>query len=172
MKQFFNDYAANIDTYIMFKIKEKTANLTEELTKRNRKPISLAMGAPTTKPPVLLIDNLKKYLDEDGDINYLYSDNKNDNANCYHLTIHYNQKTNGTTYSLYGSEYYFEYSSLIEDDCIIEDFFDDNNLVLTYDGATVYKGKYDPKEPIDPDKELESIINGETEVILRNSGSL
>lgn len=66
MKQFFNDYAANIDTYIMFKIKEKTANLAEELTQRNRKPISLAMGAPTTKPPVLLIENLKKYLDEDG----------------------------------------------------------------------------------------------------------
>ena len=106
----------------------------------------------------------RKYLDEDGDINYLYSDNKNDNANCYHLIIHYNNKTNETTYSLYGSEFYFEYSSLIEDDCIIEDFFDDNNLVLTYDGATVYKGKYDPKEPINPDKELESIINGETEV--------
>ncbi len=66
MKQFFNEFAANIDTYIMFKIKEKTANLTEELTKRNRKPISLAMGAPTTPPPELLINNLKKYLEEDG----------------------------------------------------------------------------------------------------------
>ena len=66
MKQFFNEFAANIDTYIMFKIKEKTAKLEDELTKKNRKPISLAMGAPTTKPPVLLIENLKKYLDEDG----------------------------------------------------------------------------------------------------------
>lgn len=66
MKQFFNNFAANIDTYIMFKIKEKTASLAEELTQKNRKPISLAMGAPTAKPPQLLIDNLKKYLDEDG----------------------------------------------------------------------------------------------------------
>ena len=31
-----------------------------------------------------------------------------------------------------------------------------------HDGRTY--GKYDSKEPIDPDKELESIINGETEV--------
>ena len=64
MKQFFNEFAANIDTYIMFKIKEKTANLTEELTQKNRKPISLAMGAPTTPPPASLIENLKKILDE------------------------------------------------------------------------------------------------------------
>ncbi len=64
MKQFFNEFAANIDTYIMFKIKEKTANLTEELTQKNRKPISLAMGAPTTPPPASLIENFKKILDE------------------------------------------------------------------------------------------------------------
>ncbi len=66
MKQFFNVFAANIDTYIMFKIKEKTAKLAEELTKKGRKPISLAMGAPTTKPPKLLTDSLKKCLDEEG----------------------------------------------------------------------------------------------------------
>ncbi len=66
MKQFFNEYAASIDTYIMFKIKEKVTLLTEELTKKCRKPISLAMGAPTTLPPKLFIDSLKTALDEPG----------------------------------------------------------------------------------------------------------
>ena len=41
MKQFFNEFAASIDTYIMFKIKEKIELLREELTKKNRAPISL-----------------------------------------------------------------------------------------------------------------------------------
>lgn len=66
MKQFFNKYAANIDTYIMFKIKEKAAKLSEELTKRGRSPISLSMGAPTTTPPKRLIERLKSALDEKG----------------------------------------------------------------------------------------------------------
>ncbi|MBR1942585.1 aminotransferase class I/II-fold pyridoxal phosphate-dependent enzyme [bacterium] len=66
MKQFFNEFAAAIDTYIMFKIKEKTAQLANELTKKGRKPISLAMGAPTTPPPKMLIEGLKTALDENG----------------------------------------------------------------------------------------------------------
>lgn len=64
MKQIFNEFAAAIDTYIMFKIKEKMNLLSEELTKRSRKPISLAMGAPTTTPPKLILDTLKMVLDE------------------------------------------------------------------------------------------------------------
>ena len=64
MKQFFNEFAAAIDTYIMFKIKEKMNMLSDELTKKNRKPISLAMGAPTTTPPKLITDTLKNSLDE------------------------------------------------------------------------------------------------------------
>lgn len=62
MKQFFNKNAASIDTYVMFKIKEKTEELREELTKRNRAPISLAMGAPTINPPDFVIDKLKEAL--------------------------------------------------------------------------------------------------------------
>ena len=65
MKQFFNEFAANIDTYIMFKIKEKMTNLSEELSKKGRKPISLAMGAPTTPPPALLIEKFKQAIDTD-----------------------------------------------------------------------------------------------------------
>ena len=64
MKQFFNEFAASIDTYIMFKIKEKMNLLSDELTRKNRAPISLAMGAPTTNPPKLIIDILKNVLDE------------------------------------------------------------------------------------------------------------
>jgi len=64
MKQFFNEFAASIDTYIMFKIKEKMNLLYDELTKKNRKPISLAMGAPTTPPPSRLIEDFKNLLDD------------------------------------------------------------------------------------------------------------
>ena len=66
MKQIFNEFASNIDTYIMFKIKEKTAQLSEELTKKGRKPISLSIGAPTAHPPKFLLDKMKMALDEEG----------------------------------------------------------------------------------------------------------
>ena len=66
MQKFFNDNVQTIETYIMFKIKETVARLTPELTARNRKPISLAMGAPTQSPPKFVIEALKKSLDIDG----------------------------------------------------------------------------------------------------------
>lgn len=66
MKQFFNEFAASIDTYIMFRIKEKTNQLKDELTKKGRAPISLAMGAPTAQPPKALLDKFKDALDEKG----------------------------------------------------------------------------------------------------------
>ena len=66
MKQFFNEYVADIDTYIMFKIKEKTELLREELTKKDRAPISLSMGAPTIEPPKFVIQKLKDALDIGG----------------------------------------------------------------------------------------------------------
>lgn len=106
----------------------------------------------------------RKFIDKDGIINYIYSDNKEKDTESYQLLIHYNPKENETIYSLYGGKRYFEYSETKEEDCLIEDFFNDNNLVLTYDGERVYKGKYQEKEIIDPDKELESIIKGEIEI--------
>ena len=66
MKQFFNEFAASIDTYIMFRIKEKTNQLKDEITKKGRAPISLAMGAPTAQPPKALLDKFKDALDEKG----------------------------------------------------------------------------------------------------------
>ena len=62
----FNNEVMSLDTYIMFKLKEITAKLAPELEKRNRKPISLSMGAPCANPPKFVIDKLKEYLDVDG----------------------------------------------------------------------------------------------------------
>ena len=66
MKKLFNKDVMSLDTYIMFKLKEETARLKDELTARNRAPIALSMGAPTLNPPKVLIDRLKEILDEDG----------------------------------------------------------------------------------------------------------
>lgn len=66
LEKLFNKEVMSLDTYIMFKLKEETAKLKDELTARNRAPISLSMGAPTANPPKVLIDRLKEVLDEDG----------------------------------------------------------------------------------------------------------
>lgn len=65
MEKIFNKDVMAIDTYIMVKLKEKTANLKDGLTKKNRAPIALSMGAPTSNPPQALIDKLKEFLTED-----------------------------------------------------------------------------------------------------------
>ena len=65
-EKLFNEHVMTLDTYIMFKIKEKQTKLTPELTARNRAPISLSMGAPTAAPPEFVINKLKECLDEDG----------------------------------------------------------------------------------------------------------
>ena len=65
MENLFNEYAMSLDTYIMVKLKEKTAQLSESLAKKNRAPIMLSMGAPTANPPAALIDKLKEFLTED-----------------------------------------------------------------------------------------------------------
>lgn len=62
----FNENVMTLDTYIMFKLKEKTNQLTPELKAKNRAPISLSMGAPTANPPKYIIDSLKNALDEKG----------------------------------------------------------------------------------------------------------
>ena len=65
MENLFNEYAMDLDTYIMVKLKEKTALLAEGLIKKNRAPIMLSMGAPTAPPPCVLIEKLKEFLTED-----------------------------------------------------------------------------------------------------------
>lgn len=66
IEKLFNREVMSLDTYIMFKLKEETEKLKEELTAKNRAPIALSMGAPTANPPQVLIDRLKEILDEDG----------------------------------------------------------------------------------------------------------
>lgn len=66
MEKLFNKEIMSLETYIMFKLREETARLKDELTAKNRAPISMAMGAPTMNPPKFAIDRLKEVLDEDG----------------------------------------------------------------------------------------------------------
>ena len=61
MENLFNEYVMALDTYIMVKLKEKTAQLADSLTKKNRAPIALSMGAPTANPPAMLIEKLKEF---------------------------------------------------------------------------------------------------------------
>ena len=41
MKEHLNNYVQNLDTYIMFKIKQQMIDLTPELTAKGRAPINL-----------------------------------------------------------------------------------------------------------------------------------
>ena len=66
MQEFFNEYIQNIETYIMFRIKEEVARITPELVGKNRAPISLSMGAPTQMPPRFALDALKDAVDKEG----------------------------------------------------------------------------------------------------------
>ena len=66
IKELFNDYVQNLETYIMFQIKQMAQDLKPELDKRNRTPISLSMGAPTQNPPKFVIEKLKEALTIDG----------------------------------------------------------------------------------------------------------
>ena len=66
LEKLFNKEVMSLDTYIMFRLKEITTQLTPELKAKNRTPISLSMGAPTADPPKVLINRLKEILDEDG----------------------------------------------------------------------------------------------------------
>lgn len=66
MKKVFNKFVQEIQTYIMVKIKQRTLALTDELTKKDRAPIGLDIGAPTDNPPKYAIEKLKEALDIDG----------------------------------------------------------------------------------------------------------
>ena len=65
IKALYSDYVKTLDTYIMFKIKQRTVQLTPELIKKDRAPIMLSIGAPTTRPPEFVIDALREALKED-----------------------------------------------------------------------------------------------------------
>lgn len=60
MKHLFNESVKSIETYIMFRIKQETTRLEQELISKNRSPIALAMGAPVAPPPQLVFDVMKE----------------------------------------------------------------------------------------------------------------
>ncbi len=64
LKSKFNDYVQSLETYIMFQIKAKQLELSQELTKKGRKPIALSMGAPVDMVPAFAVETLKSVLDE------------------------------------------------------------------------------------------------------------
>ncbi|MCQ2738932.1 MAG: aminotransferase class I/II-fold pyridoxal phosphate-dependent enzyme [bacterium] len=66
IQDFFNNYVQSIETYIMFRIKEKVAKITPVLVEKGRPPISLSMGAPTQAPPQEAIELLQKHLTDAG----------------------------------------------------------------------------------------------------------
>lgn len=66
MKELFNDYVQSLETYIMFQIKQETQRLTPELTAKDRKPISLSMGAPVERPPEFVYEKLAEAANGEG----------------------------------------------------------------------------------------------------------
>lgn len=62
MKEIFNNYVQSLETYIMFRIKQKTMELSAELTAKDRTPIYLSMGAPIQAPPKFVTDKLIEIL--------------------------------------------------------------------------------------------------------------
>ncbi len=64
LKAKFNDYVQSLETYIMFQIKQKQIELTDDLTKKGRKPIPLSMGAPVDMVPEFAVETLKNILDD------------------------------------------------------------------------------------------------------------
>ena len=68
MKELFNNYVQSLETYIMFRIKQKTLDLTPMLKEKGRSPISLSMGAPVDPPPKFVTDKLIEILQTDGKV--------------------------------------------------------------------------------------------------------
>lgn len=64
IKSLYNEHVKTLQTYIMFRIKQKMLDLKPELEKKNRAPLNLSIGAPTQPPPTVVIDELKKVLSE------------------------------------------------------------------------------------------------------------
>lgn len=66
VKDLYSDYCRNMETYIMFRIAARVAELTPELEKKGRPPIKMSIGAPTVEPPKALLDYFIKTLSEPG----------------------------------------------------------------------------------------------------------
>jgi len=63
-KGHFNNCVQGLETYIMFRIKQRMLELADELTAKGRKPISLSMGAPVDMVPEFAVEVLKNCLSD------------------------------------------------------------------------------------------------------------
>lgn len=66
VKSLYSDYVKTLKTYIMFRIKQRTTELTPALKAKNRAPINLSIGAPIQAPPKFAMDALANALNEPG----------------------------------------------------------------------------------------------------------
>jgi len=66
IKALYSESIRDMETYIMFRIAKRVADLTPELTARGRAPIKLSIGAPVVDPPKVLVDVFKQAMDQPG----------------------------------------------------------------------------------------------------------
>lgn len=64
IKSLYNEYCANMEPYIMFRIAQRVLDLTPELEAKGRAPIKMSIGAPTSPPPNVLLEKTKELLFE------------------------------------------------------------------------------------------------------------
>jgi len=64
VKSLYSEYCKNMETYIMFRISARVAELTPELEKKGLPPIKMSIGAPTVEPPKVVLDYFVKALSE------------------------------------------------------------------------------------------------------------
>ena len=65
MKELFNEYVQSLETYIMFRIKQRVAEIKPMLEEKGRSPIFLSMGAPAQLPPKFALDKLAESVYKD-----------------------------------------------------------------------------------------------------------
>ncbi len=66
IKALYSESIRNMETYIMFRIAKRVAELTPSLTEKGRPPVKLSMGAPVVDPPKILTQKLKEAIDQSG----------------------------------------------------------------------------------------------------------
>ena len=74
IKSLYSEHVKDLQTYIMFRIKQKMVDLTPELKKKDRAPLNLSIGAPTQPPPKIVIDELINSCNDQGF--HMYSTSK------------------------------------------------------------------------------------------------
>jgi LL-diaminopimelate aminotransferase len=64
IKSLYSEHVKDLQTYIMFRIKQRMLDLTPELEKKDRTPLNMSIGAPTQPPPAVVMEALEKAIYE------------------------------------------------------------------------------------------------------------